>query len=247
MRRARAVWACAAGAALAVALAGCSHSAPAAETDSAETTGAAPPRAEVAVETAEDMQAYLAHASKGATWLAGLVRVEKRKKLGSPVFELHFSGEPETVAPVAREVFRILQSGEATVQAWVEVWADGGVVAGAGVGTPVERDLPPPPEDIEQLREWLARVYGPGGLLGEEWWYGRIESVELGESAAKKPLISVRTSIPADGERAFDDAQLIVLAIASAHPTFANEVEVWFADEKGLVSGSTETYNPYVY
>jgi hypothetical protein len=197
--------------------------------------------------TAEELLAYLEAEHADEEWFAALDRLEQHTKLGSTVYELHFEGTVLEAQPLADAAFAVLLSRNLHLHGWIEAWAEGRQFAGVGAGAPVERELPAPPADIAGLRSWLALVYGPSSGREPERWYESIESIELAESAARMPLIRVDTSLPADGVRSHDDATLVVMAIAQAAPTFASDVEVWYAGGSGLLSGTTGMYVPYVY
>lgn len=195
----------------------------------------------------EALAAWIAEHHGEEAWPAAIERIVYATKLGSPVIELHLAGSIAEARPHAQAALLALREGELGLDTWVEVWASGRQFAGAGLGTPRAREYPPSPRDVTELHAWLLDAFGPSEGRPSEPWLDAIEQVELGESAAKRPVIRVDTDLPIDEPRSADRAALIIVAIGRARPTFAGEIEVWYADERGLLSGSTDTYDPYVY
>jgi hypothetical protein len=224
-------------------LAGCGQGddAPQAAPETTPTAGAPD------VSTPDALAEWMRQEHGDEEWPSHIEDIVYTTKLRSFVIELRFRGAAEEADAHADAAFAALHAGDLGLDAWVEAWAEGAQFAGTGLGSPVERDLPEPSDSVEALREWLAQVYGDTGGEAAEPWFEAIEQIELGESAARRPVIRVETSLPLDGERSADRANLIVTAIAQAQPTFADEIEVWYAEEQGLLTGSTAQYNPYVY
>ena len=195
------------------------------------------------IDTGEELMAYFEAEHGDEAWVQALEDVVIAKKLGSTVVELHFGGARDDAARLADAAFGVVAGGHLNLDAWIEAWVEGAQFAGTGSGTPRERAVPPQPTTAEELSAWLDTVYG-----GEpERWHQAIETIELGSTAGGAPAIVVQTSLVSGDAGDREQAGLLLIAIADAGPTFAREVEVWYAERMGMLSGSTASFNPYVY
>ncbi|MDI6712348.1 MAG: hypothetical protein QMD96_03830 [Anaerosomatales bacterium] len=97
-------------------------------------------------------------------------------------------------------------------------------------------DLPPAPTKPAELKQWLEKVYGPGGIvkLGpDEDWYGSIKSVKPGESVSAAAI--VETSLPTATDPRFSMVQLAVSS--SSTPMLQQGIWISALDGTGASMG----------
>lgn len=99
-------------------------------------------------------------------------------------------------------------------------------------------DLPPAPQTADEVRDWLATVYGPGGIvtLGpDETWYDSIESIAIENwGSGSESVLVVKNSIPTMPSEA---ASLLERALQSTASPLLESYSLRMADGTGS-SGS---------
>lgn len=182
------------------------------------------------IASAADLAAALKRDHADADWYEDVTDVTETTVLGAPAIFIHTTwkllGETD---PAAFDTVNAKQQalGDAlgtydftnTVNLFVQR-ADGALQpvrsTGAGARSFAEAfDLPPAPKSPAELKQWLEKVYGPGGIvkLGpDEDWYGSIKSVKPGESSSDAAIIE--TSLPDNADPRFS---IVLLAVSSSN------------------------------
>ena len=195
--------------------------------------GSTRPADEIA--TVEDMKAFLAENYADAEWYADVTDLTLETMLGAQVlaFNVTWTSMPDDYEVANRKTQAIIDLANSTEQSIapnvVIVLADGAIqfagsssVVGDAGPMNTALDLPPAPTTAAEVEQWLATVYGPGGLVtlgADETWYDSIQSIGM-ETVADDPTLTVTTSAPSYYSR---DASLLNMALMSTgSPLLAN-------------------------
>ncbi|MCX8007681.1 MAG: hypothetical protein N3B11_06165 [Coriobacteriia bacterium] len=213
-----------------------------------------------AMATAADLAAALKRDHAAADWYADITKVTDTTVLGAPSIVVHTTWKlaGETDAAVFDEVNTKRSALQAALEAYdfdgtVNLFvqqADGALEFLISSGAKALRfdeafALPPAPKTPAELKDWLAKVYGPGGVvkLGpDEDWYGRIKSIGSGERSGH--AAEVQTSLPS-----VTDPRLSIIgfAIASSRTPMLQD-GIWIAAVDGSgSSGSSGGGIPFLY
>ena len=207
------------------------------------------------IATVEDMKAFLAENHADAEWYADVTDLTLETMLGAQVlaFNVTWTSMPDDYEAANRKTQAIIDLVTSTEQSVapnvVIVLADGAIqFAGSSsvVGDvgPMNTafELPPAPTTAAEVEQWLATVYGPGGLvtLGpDETWYDSIQSIGM-ETVADDPTLTVTTSAPSYYSR---DASLLNTALMSTGSPLLETYGIRTADGSGS-SGSASAQEP---
>lgn len=165
------------------------------------------------IESPEGLNAALERDNPGADWLGDITDVTLETYLGAPVLVIHTNWRLINVSDQAvyddanrkrGAIAEALDAYDSFDPAPNVCLLDGDktlqLLGARGGKTMAEAfALPPAPTTADEMKSWLAKVYGPGGLvkLGpDEDWYDAIESMTMGSDYSGAPQLIVTTSLP---------------------------------------------------
>ncbi|MDI6843104.1 MAG: hypothetical protein QMC94_01715 [Anaerosomatales bacterium] len=232
--------------AIAFALAGCGGGSGSGASTSPPVGGSSGSGGSAAITSAADLKAALERSHSDADWYTDVTGVTQETYLGAPVFVIHttWALSRETDPAVFEAVNTKSQAlsdavGELEFDGLANVavlHADGQLNALRGTGGVFMNEafsLPPAATTVEELREWLKKVYGPGGIvkLGpDEHWYEAMEDIST-KTEDGKTVVVVKTSLPTwPGDVR---SSLIQLALSSTNAPVAAYCSIVAKDGSG--------------
>lgn len=241
--------------ALALTVTGCGSDATSGEASRGSDTGGSVTPSSDAITSIEDLKVALERDHADAEWYPDITDITLETYLGAPVlvFRVPWNSPDADFEAQNRKQAAL---SEALTAYDVEVApnfalmdANGTITSLGGGGVDVGMlnevfDLPPAPQTAEEVRSWLAAVYGPGGIvtLGpDETWYDAIVSIEMGDhGSGTNDILMVTTSAPTGTST---DASLIVLALQTTGSPLMGNYSITAADGSGS-SGSASVNGP---
>jgi len=204
-----------------------------------------------AMASAADLAAALKRDHGDADWYADVTGVTETTVLGAPAMIVRTTWK--LVGETDQAVFDAVNAKQqalsdalaaydfaSTVNLFVQR-ADGALQHLAGQGVDARPfaeafDLPPAPTTPAELKQWLEKVYGPGGIvkLGpDEDWYAPIKGVKPGEAVSAAAI--VETSLPTAADPRFAIVQLAVSS--SSTPMLQQGIWISALDGSGTSIG----------
>jgi hypothetical protein len=204
------------------------------------------------IDSPEGLKAALERDNPGADWLGDITDVTLETYLGAPVFVIHTGWKliGQTDPAVFDEANRKQQAISEALGAYdsfkpapnvallngdktlTPLYSSGGKTMAEALA------LPPAPTTPEEMKAWLAKVYGPGGLvkLGpDEDWYDAINSISVDTGSGGTRLV-VTTSLPSwNGDVR---ASLIEMALATTGSPLLENYWISAKDGSGAAGSS---------
>lgn len=202
-----------------------------------------------AIATIEDLQAALADQHGDAEWYGDITDLTVETMLGAKVLAVHvaWSSTPDDYEAANRKSAAIdtalfdLKQAVATNVVLMHsdgvLWPLSSSNEAADVPMAEAFALPPAPQTAAEVEQWLATVYGPGGLVtlgADETWYDSIQSVGM-ETVADDPTLIVTTSAPGLFTR---DVSLIESALRTTASPLLSNYGIRTADGNGSAASS---------
>ncbi len=199
------------------------------------------------IATIEDLQATLEADHAGAPWLGDITGMTLETYLGAPTVVIHVrysTADPdfETQNANRNALVDALQPYDIAIAPNVVLLdADGRIwpaAVGAGAVPMAEAfDLPPSPTTADGVKQWLAQVYGPGGLIElgpKETWYAAIKRIEVSDPWGQGDMLSVTTDLPTYNS---EQASLLQYALLTTGSPLLVKYEIKAKDGTGSVGG----------
>jgi hypothetical protein len=205
---------------------------------------------DVVITSADDLMGYFDEYYGETEWYRSIMSVRATEKLGGTVVEVQFVGSWADVNAMHEDLFDAVHRDGVDLDAYVEAWSDEGFVAGTGVGEPRDHaELPPPPETVDELPDWLEEAYGSDGSGPvEEEWYSRIQGFSMETSADGERVLVVETDLELSEPLDRRDREVILVAVSESRLTFADSVEVLTVDPGASTATAIGGHaNPWVY
>jgi len=215
-----------------------------------DTGGSVTPSSD-AITSIEDLKAALERDHADAEWYPDVTDITLETYLGAPVlvFRVPWNSPDADFEAQNRKQAAL---SEALTAYDVEVApnfalmdANGTITSLGGGGVDVSMlnevfDLPPAPQTAEEVRSWLAAVYGPGGIVAlgpDETWYDAIVSIEMGDyGSGAKDILMVKTTAPSGMST---DASLIALALQTTGSPLLADYSIITADGAGSAGAAS--------
>lgn len=193
----------------------------------------------------KSLETALEKANSDEDWWKHVTSIEQGTELGSPVIIVRTdirSSDSDSfglINKIAEAVADLDPAFAPNVEVFGLIEIDGkdrpapmGGSGSSGVMMTEKFDLPPAPQTVSELKTWLDKVYGEGGIvkLGpEETWFKSIKSIRMEQSPAGDgtSALVIRTTIPpTDRDQPIQQIALMQKAIQSSGCPAA--VEYWW-------------------